>query len=132
MKSDALVLQLKIIGVLIRAARERAHRTIDEVARRLGVTPARVRQYERGAREISLPELEHLALFLQMPLSFFFNGGESTIEREVPRSPSAAETRARRAALGVKLKQARLAAGKTRDDCAQSIGRKAATIGRYE
>jgi transcriptional regulator with XRE-family HTH domain len=131
-KSDALVLQLKIIGVLMRAARERAHRTIDEVARRLGVTPARVRQYERGAREISLPELEHLALFLQMPLSFFFNGGESTIEREVPRSPSAAETRARRAALGVKLKQARLAAGKTRDDCAQSIGRKAGTIGRYE
>ena len=131
MKSDIVVLQLKIIGVLMRAAREKAHRTVNEVALRLGITPARVRQYERGAREISLPELEDLALFLQMPLSFFLNG-EATIERELPQPPGQEQVRARRAALGVKLKQARLAAGKAKEDCAQAIGRKAATIGRYE
>lgn len=131
MKSDAVVLQLKIIGVLMRAAREKAHRTVNEVAQRLGVTPARVRQYERGARAISLPELENLALFLQMPLSFFV-GGESTIEQPAPKPPTSAEARARRAALGVKLKQARLAAGKTKDECAQAIDRKAGIIGRYE
>ena len=131
MKSDAVVLQLKIIGVLMRAAREKAHRTVNEVAVRLGVTPTRVRQYERGAREITLPELEDLALFLQIPLSFFL-GGEATIEREAPSPPSPAQARARRAALGAKLKQARLAAGKTREECALAIGRKAATVGRYE
>ncbi len=131
MKTDAVVLQRKIIGVLIRAAREKARRTIKEVALRLGVTPARVRQYERGSREISLPELEQLALFFQMPLSFFVNG-ETPIETQPPQPPTPAEARARRAALGVKLKQARLAAGKSKEECAQAIGRKAGTIGRYE
>ena len=131
MKTEAVVLQRKIIGVLIRAAREKARRTIKEVALRLGVTPARVRQYERGAREISLPELEQLALFFQMPLSFFVNG-ETPIETQPPQPPDPTEARARRAALGVKLKQARLAAGKSKAECAQAIGRKAGTIGRYE
>jgi transcriptional regulator with XRE-family HTH domain len=130
-ESDAIVLQRKIIGVLIRAAREKARRTIKEVALRLGVTAARVRQYERGAREISLPELEHLALYFQMPLSFFVKA-ETSIEVAKPQPPNLAEARARRAALGAKLKQARLAAGKSKEECAQAIGRKAGTIGRYE
>lgn len=131
MKPDAVVLQRKIIGVLMRAARERAHRRVSEVGQRLGVTAARVRQYERGVREVSLPELEHLALFLQIPLSFFIDG-ESTIEQPVPQPPDPAETRARRAALGVKLKQARLAAGKSKEECAQVIGKRPTTLRRYE
>jgi transcriptional regulator with XRE-family HTH domain len=130
-KSDAVVLQRKIIGVLIRAAREKSRRTIKEAAQRLGVTPARFRQYEWGSREISLPELEQLALFFQMPLSFFMNA-ESSVEIPEPRAPSQEEMRARRAALGVKLKQARLAAGKSKEECAQIIDRTPATIGRYE
>jgi transcriptional regulator with XRE-family HTH domain len=130
-KSDAVVLQRKIIGVLIRAAREKSRRTGKEVAQRLGVTEARVRQYERGSRDISLPELENLALFFQTPLSFFMNG-DSPIEVSIPKPPRAEQIRARRAALGVKVKQARLAAGKSKEECAQAIGRKAATIGRYE
>ena len=131
MQPNAVILQRKINGVLIRAAREKARRTIREVAVRLGVTPARVQQYERGLREISLPELEQLALFLEMPISFFVNG-DSSVESTAPRPPNPAQTRARRAALGVKLKQARLAAGKSKEDCALAIGRKAATITRYE
>jgi transcriptional regulator with XRE-family HTH domain len=128
---NAVVLQRKINGVLIRAAREKARRTIKEVALRLGITPARVQQYERGMREMSLPELERLALFLQMPISFFVNG-DSTVESAAPQPPNPAQTRARRAALGVKLKQARLAAGKSKEECALAIDRKVATIARYE
>ena len=131
MQSNAVVLQRKINGVLIRAAREKARRTIKEVALRLGITPARVQQYERGVREISLPELEHLALFLQMPISFFVNG-ESPAENDAPQPPNPAQTRGRRAALGIKLKQARLAAGKSKEECALAIARKAGTIARYE
>ena len=131
MEPQTVVLQRKIVGVLIRAAREKARRTIAQVAQRLGVTPGRVRAYERGAREISLPELELVALYLQTPLSFFVSG-EMTIEEDIPQPPSAAEMRTRRALIGAKLKQARLAAGKSKDECAQAIGRKTATIGRYE
>jgi transcriptional regulator with XRE-family HTH domain len=40
--------------------------------------------------------------------------------------------RTRRALIGAKLKQARLAAGKSKEECAQAIGRKTTMLGRYE
>ncbi len=131
MESDTVVLQRKIIGVLIRAARERAHHTVNQVAQRLGITPARVRQYERGTRDISLPELEILAHYLQTPYSFFFDK-QPPVEEEIPQPPTEAEMRTRRALIGAKLKQARLAEGKSKEECAEVIGRTASTIGRYE
>ncbi len=131
MEPETIILQRRIIGVLMRAAREKAHCTISEVAQRLGVTPARVRQYERGARDISLPELELLSLYLKAPLSFFLSK-QSQVEAQTPQPPSAEEMRTRRAMIGAKLKQARLADGKTKEECASAIGRKVATIGRYE
>lgn len=131
MESGTVVLQRKIIGVLIRAAREKAHHTVNQVAQRLGVTPARVRQYERGTRDISLPELEILAHYLQTPYSFFFDK-QAPVEEEIPQPPTEAEMRTRRALIGAKLKQARLAEGKSKEECAQAIGRTPSTIGRYE
>ena len=131
MDSEAQSVRRKIIGVLIRAAREKSHRTTAQVAHRLGVTPARVRQYESGAREISLPELELLALYLEIPLSFFLNE-ESRIEEEATFPPTQEEIRARKGALGIRIKQARLAAGKSKEECAEVIECKPGTIGRYE
>lgn len=131
MNSEAIVYQRKITGVLMRAAREKMRRAIPEVAQRLGVTPARMRQYEQGKREISLPELEILSLYLKTPLSFFLNK-ESAVQGTTLKSPSVEEMRTRRAMLGAKLKQARLAEGKTREDCAQAVERTPAMIGRYE
>ena len=131
MEPQTVVLQRKIVGVLIRAAREKTRRTTAQLAQRLGVTPGRIRAFESGKREISLPELELVALYLQTPLSFFVSG-EMMIEEDIPPPPSAAEMRTRRALIGAKLKQARLAAGKSKDECAQAIGRKPTTIGRYE
>lgn len=131
MGTEPVVLQRKIIGVLMRAAREKAHRTVNEVAQRLNVTPARIRAYERGNRDISLPELEVLALFLQTPLSFFFDV-ESKVSETPPTPVRLEEMRTRRSMIGAKLKQARLADGKSKEDCAQVIGRKPAALGRYE
>lgn len=131
MESEAVVIRRKMIGVQMRAAREKAHRTVKEIALRLGVTPARVRQYESGARAVSLLELENLSLFLQQPLSFFLSGA-SAGEEAIVIAPTQEDLRARRATLGAKLREARLAAGKSKEECAQVIGRKPATIGRYE
>lgn len=131
MGTEPIVLQRKIIGVLMRAAREKAHRTVNEVAHRLNVTPARIRAYERGNRDITLPELEVLALFLQTPLSFFFDADTRVVEA-MPEPVRPEEMRTRRAMIGAKLKQARLTEGKSKEDCAQVIGRTPATLGRYE
>ena len=63
MEPQTVVLQRKIVGVLIRAAREKTRRTTAQLAQRLGVTPGRIRAFESGKREISLPELELVALY---------------------------------------------------------------------
>jgi transcriptional regulator with XRE-family HTH domain len=131
MQLETVVLQRKIVGVLIRAAREKARRTTAQVAQRLGVTRGRVRALERGARAITLPELELLALYLQTPLSFFVSG-ETMLEEAVPPQLTAEEMRTRRALIGAKLKQARLAAGKSKEECARAIERKPGAISRYE
>ena len=106
MESEAIVVRRKIIGILMRAARERMRRTVNEVAESLSVTTARVRQYESGARQVTLPELEMLSLYLQTPLSFFLNG-ESDLTTETTHVLNADVSKLRRAMIAAKLKQVR-------------------------
>ncbi len=131
MEVQAPVVQRKIIGVLMRAAREKAHRSIRQVAQRLGVSPARVWHYELGTREISLTELKSLALYLQVPLSYFLDT-ESRVEEEILNPPQPEKIKWLRTMVGSKLKQARLVAGKSREECAEAAGVKLAALGRYE
>ncbi len=131
MDSEALLVRRKIIGVLLRAAREKSHRSVQQVAQRLGVTVVRVRQYENGARDVTLPELELLALFFEMPLSYFLDEG-SLIQEEPPFPPTQEEFRKRKVTLGNKIKQARVAAGKSKEECAEVLDCKPGTFARYE
>lgn len=131
MQVQAPVVQRKIIGVLLRASREKSHRTIKEVAQRLGISPARVRRYESGAREISMTELETLSLYLQIPLSYFLSA-DSNVEEEILAAPKPEEIKSIRTMIGDRLKQARGAAGKSREECAQAVSIKPAALSRYE
>lgn len=125
------LVERKIIGVMMIAARERAHRTTKQVAQRLGVSTGRMRQYETGVREISLPELELLSLYLQVPLSYFLNF-EAKVEEELPPPLQPEKMIKLRALLGERIKNVRSAAGKTRDECAEFLGIKPSTLARYE
>ncbi len=70
---ELLALRHRIIGLTLRQARERAGKSIREVAAFLGCTPRRVRAYESGERPIPLLELERLCLYLGVPLSDFYD-----------------------------------------------------------
>ena len=72
-----ITLRTKKLGVLIRDARLAARRNIDECARAIGVTKGVFRAYEEGRRAPSLPELEILAYYLQLPIDHFW--GKSSI-----------------------------------------------------
>lgn len=61
------------LGVLIRDAREIARKTISETARAIGISPALLRSYEEGRRSPSLPELEVLAYYLNLPIHHFWS-----------------------------------------------------------
>ncbi len=66
-------LRTKKLAVLLRDARLASRRSAKECAEAIGVTPATYRAYERGRKAPSLPELEALTYFLQLPLDHFWS-----------------------------------------------------------
>jgi len=61
------------LGVLIRDARLAARKSIKECAEAIGLKGGLFRAYEEGRRAPSLPELEVLAYYLNLPLSHFWS-----------------------------------------------------------
>ncbi len=66
-------LRTKKLAVLLRDARLAARRSAKECAEAIGVTPATYRAYENGRKAPSLPELEALTYYLQLPLDHFWS-----------------------------------------------------------
>lgn len=73
-------IRAKKLGVLIRDARLKTCKTVEECAMAIGVSPEDFQSYELGERSPSLPELELLAYFLKVPLDHFW--GDSLLEVE--------------------------------------------------
>jgi transcriptional regulator with XRE-family HTH domain len=71
----AMDIRRRIIGVLLRQARLEAGYTQNELADLLNCPATRVGSYEFGRADIPLPELEKLAEFLDVPLSYFLDQG---------------------------------------------------------
>lgn len=69
-----ITLRAHKLGVLIRDARIAARKTIPEVATAIGVTHSILRSYEEGRKSPSLPELEVLAFYLNLPIQHFWSG----------------------------------------------------------
>ena len=68
-----IIIRTKKLGVLIRDARLTARRTVHECAEAIGVRKSVFREYEEGLRSPSLPELEILVYFLDLPIDHFWN-----------------------------------------------------------
>ena len=61
----------KMLGVLIRDARLNAARTVEDCARLLNVDTQTVEAWEYGDAAPTLPQLELLAYYLDVPVSHF-------------------------------------------------------------
>jgi transcriptional regulator with XRE-family HTH domain len=72
---EAMALRQRIIGVLLRQARAEAGRSQEDLAKALGVPASRISNYEFGKTEIPLHELEALADYLNVSLSYFMDQG---------------------------------------------------------
>jgi transcriptional regulator with XRE-family HTH domain len=68
-----ITIRSKKLGVLIRDARLAARRTVHECAEAMGVRKSVFREYEEGLRSPSLPELEILVYFLDLPMDHFWS-----------------------------------------------------------
>jgi transcriptional regulator with XRE-family HTH domain len=114
------MLRAKIIGALIREARLAAKRTPEECAQVIGISTEAFGAIELGTRAVSLPELETLAYFLDMPIEHFWER-DRLAEMRPERSLSGLEQlmRIRHRMIGALLRQARLESGFTLETLAE-------------
>jgi transcriptional regulator with XRE-family HTH domain len=75
-QGEYLGLRDKMIGVQLRAARDRAGFTPDYLAGRLGIPPEQLEAYEYGLLAVPLPQLIDLASALRVTLSSFLEGSD--------------------------------------------------------
>jgi transcriptional regulator with XRE-family HTH domain len=131
MAEEKLALRDRIIGLLLRDAREQADKTKRECARALGVSSGTITAYEEGRKSLSLPELEVLSYVLDGPVSHFWKREAEDIgEREPP--PLEEVLALRHRIVGALLRQARLEADISQKDLADVLGRSSSSISSYE
>jgi transcriptional regulator with XRE-family HTH domain len=71
--NSQIAIRSKTLGLLMRDARTLTRRNVAECARAIGVKPGQYRAYEDGRRAPSLPELEALVYYLDLPLDHFWS-----------------------------------------------------------
>ncbi len=121
----------RIIAVLLKGARIRAGRSVEECAGVIGVKPDMICAYEEARCDMSLPELEVLAYFLRVPIKSFLEGDdESLVMPDSPPGPQVMDLRHR--IIGALLHQAREEKGRSRKDLAALIHCTPRRITRYE
>lgn len=128
-----ITLRTKKLGALIRDARIALRRTTRECAQAIGVTNGIFKAYEEGRRAPSLPELETLVYFLDLPIDHFW-GAEAlsddaprTAELDLPRL-----TALRHRMIGALLRQERMNASLSMKSVAEQTGISSSRLKAYE
>src|SRR5882672_5615209 len=129
----SLTLRAKIIGVLLRDARLAAAKTPTDCGNLLGISASAYSAYELGKKSLSLPDLELLSYYLEIPLEHFW-GDEirSTAPERAADVNSDELIRLRHRIIGLKIRQARLANGVALKELAAAIDVPTSRIKSYE
>src|SRR3989304_1127180 len=101
-------IRAKKLGVLIRDARSALGKSLDECAQAIGVSPADFQDFELGVKSPSLPQVDLLAMYLNVPLDHFWgdnplsNANERTSKLDLEHL-----IRLRQRMIGALIRQAR-------------------------
>ena len=126
-------IRTKKLGILIRDARLAARRGISECAKAIGVTNGIFRAYEEGRKAPSLPEMEVLVYFLDMPFRRFWSKEAVSDDMSPTESlnlPVLVGVRQRM--IGALLRQARLKASISPKALSEQSGASTSRIRAYE
>ncbi len=130
---EVIDLRNRILGILIQNARDQGRVSRRECATILGVPESRFASYEDGEKSISLPELELLARFLEVPLSTFRSTtslNEMTQDAQLPDPEIFLPLRHR--IVGARFRQVRQEARRTQQDIADILECSSSKISDYE
>lgn len=127
-------LRTRILGVLIRDARQASGTSQEETARELGLHETQLRHWEYGREAPSLPQLEMLAYFFDVPLSQFWSDktlDQAQRERSLP-VPKDQYGDIRDHMISALLVMARKEAQLSQEELALACGQAAEQIAAYE
>jgi transcriptional regulator with XRE-family HTH domain len=131
--SQAIAIRDKIIGILVKRARLKAGKSQRECADLLGCSPSTFSKYERGKNGLSLPQLEVLAHFFEVPVQALLEAEYLEQEEEEQGAlPLEQIMRVRQKILGVQFRQCREASGLTQREMADLMECSTYMISRYE
>ncbi|MFN2215322.1 MAG: helix-turn-helix domain-containing protein [Anaerolineales bacterium] len=123
----------KKLGVLIRDARNSTNHSMKECAEAMGVTTGIYKSYEEGRRAPSLPELETLAYFLDLPISQFWSSKVIVDDRKpIEAMDIESLTNIRNKIIGVKLRSLRLETGTSLKSLSDLSGISTSRLTKYE
>lgn len=78
----------KHVGSRVRMRRMMLRMSQEKLGDALGLTFQQVQKYEKGTNRIGASRLQQIALALQVPVSFFFDGGPGTGTGAAPLVPA--------------------------------------------
>ena len=126
------IIRAKKLGVLIRDARVKLGKSVQDCAQAVGLSTEEIAAMEYGEKPPTLPELEILAYYLAIPLSHFW-GNELLKTDGSEKSIDAAELKQlRQNVIGGLLRKARIEAVLSIDELAQKTGIAAENIQSLE
>lgn len=119
----------KLLGDLIKKAREHARQTAAACASVLNIAAEAYEKAEAGEYDLSLPDLEALAIFLDVPMGYFW--GTDTLEEETDIDYNE-WTMLRNRVIGVLMNQLRIKSRKTQEELAEFLEVEVDRIQAYE
>lgn len=130
--AESFRVRARMVGVLLRDARLAAGRSLEDCGRLLHVEAAQVERWEVGDDTPSLPQLELLAYYLDVPVSHFW--GTATREQSAYNFERVQQEylALRDRMVGVLLRQAREEAELSLPALSAATGVPADLIGQYE
>ena len=128
-----ITLRAKKLGILIRDARIASRRSIKDCANAINVTSGIFKAYEEGRKAPSLPELETLVYYLELPIDHFWgnesisDAPERISELDLPRL-----TGLRHRMIGALLRQERMDASLSMKAVSEQTGISTRRLKNYE
>jgi transcriptional regulator with XRE-family HTH domain len=131
--NSQIAIRSKTLGLLMRDARTHARRNVAECAQAMGVKPGQFRAYEDGRKAPSLPELEALVYYLDLPIGHFWSkeikSGKTSPHENLDLTKLLA---VRQRKIGALLRQERMNASVSIRNVAVATGLSSSRIKSYE
>jgi len=126
------IIRAKKLGLLIRDVRVKSGRNLDDCAQAMGLSTEELLALESGERPPTLPELEILAFYLEVPLEHFWSNEVLKIDANDKSFDADEIKRLRQNMIGALIRKARIEAVVSVDELAQKAGISPESLQSYE